>query len=203
MCYPDWLLNGSDAWVAVLGAPMRSPKDFKVSRTLSSASLGDVASGRSCWSWNSSTTGAATSSSTGKADPWAEENAYLYSVVLGNEGRPLNRLVDVADAESALREVVLGLLSANLLEVAKALPKEQPPKLVVYAHRGSTTKTRRSIKFDDWLRTSKPIVSIRSSSLGRPGFWESISNILSDTVRQFVSEPQRPPAACLTTSSSG
>ena len=136
MCYPDWLLNGSDAWVAVLGAPMRSPKDFKVSRTLSSASLGDVASGRSCWSWNSSTTGAATSSSTGKADPWAEENAYLYSVVLGNEGRPLNRLVDVADAESALREVVLGLLSANLLEVAKALPKEQPPKLVVYAHRG-------------------------------------------------------------------
>ena len=143
MCYPDWLLNGSDAWVAVLGAPMRSPKDFKVSRTLSSASLGDVASGRSCWSWNSSTTGAATSSSTGKADPWAEENAYLYSVVLGNEGRPLNRLVDVADAKSALREVVLGLLSANLLEVAKALPKGQPPKLVVYAHGGGAQQRRR------------------------------------------------------------
>ena len=184
--YRDWLLNGADAWVAVLGAPLSVPQGFAVSRARSGSSLGDVASGKAGWSWSSETTGAASSSSGGQADPWTEEKAYLHSLVLGNEGRPLNRLVDVPDAESALREVVLEIPKLKLPEVAKALPKGQSPKLVVYAHGGlnnedaSIARIRRLAPYFE----ANGIYPIFLT--WKTGFWESISNILDDAVRQFV-----------------
>lgn len=184
--YRDWLLHGSDAWVAVLGAPMRVPKNFAVSRTRSSLSLGDVASGKASWTWNTATIGAATSSTAGKADPWSQEDAYLHSIVLGNEGRPLNRLIDMPDAEAALREIAFEIPSTRAPEVAKLLPKGQPTKVVVYAHGGlnnedaSVHRIRRLAPYFE----ANGIYPIFLT--WRTGFWESISSILGDAVRQFL-----------------
>jgi pimeloyl-ACP methyl ester carboxylesterase len=184
--YRDWLLNGSDAWVAVLGAATRVPKGFAVSRARSGFSLGDVSSGMACWTWSSETAGAAASTTGGKADPWTEENAYLHSVVLGNEGRPLNRLMDVADAKSALHEVAFEISKRDLAKVARALPNGQPPKVVVYAHGGlnnedaSIERIRRLAPYFE----ANGIYPIFLT--WKTGFWESISNILNDAVRQFV-----------------
>ncbi len=184
--YRDWLLHGSDAWVAVLGAPVQVPKDFAVSRTRSSMSLGDVASGKASWTWSTSKVGPATSSTDGKADPWSEEEAYLHSIVLGNEGRPLNRLVDMPDAESALREISFEIPVKRLPDVAKLLPKGQSPKVVVYAHGGlnnedaSVQRIRRLAPYFE----ANGIYPIFLT--WKTGFWESISNILGDAVSQFV-----------------
>lgn len=184
--YRDWLLHGSDAWVAVLGAPMRVPQNFAVSRTRSSLSLGDVASGKASWTWNSATIGAAGSSTSGKADPWSQEKAYLHSIVLGNEGRPLNRLLDMPDAEAALREIAFEIPSTKVPDVAKLLPKGQPSKVVVYAHGGlnnedaSVQRIRRLAPYFE----ANGIYPIFLT--WKTGFWESISSILNDAVSEFV-----------------
>ncbi|MBC7818545.1 MAG: C1 family peptidase [Planctomycetaceae bacterium] len=184
--YRDWLLHGSDAWVAVLGAAMRIPKDFAASRTRSSTGLADVAAGKMNWSWSTETTGAAPSHTGGKADPWSEEEAYLHSIVLGNEGRPLNRLVDMPDAEAALREIVFEIPSTRVPEVAKTLPKGQPPKVVVYAHGGLNSEG------DSIHRIRRLAPYFEANGIypifltWRTGFWESISNILDDAVSEFV-----------------
>jgi len=52
MTYEDWVQNGADAWVAVLGAPMRVDIN---TRTRSSVTLRDVADGKATWFWSSDT----------------------------------------------------------------------------------------------------------------------------------------------------
>lgn len=184
--YQDWLLHGNDAWVAVLGAPMRVPKNFAVSRTRSSLSLGDVASGKASWTWSTETIGKADSSTGGRADPWSQEKAYLHSIVLGNEGRPLNRLLDMPDAEAALREIAFEIPSKNIPEVAKRLPNGQSPKVVVYAHGGlnnedaSVHRIRRLAPYFE----ANGIYPIFLT--WKTGFWESIASILDDAVSEFV-----------------
>jgi hypothetical protein len=126
LTYPDWLQHGLDAWVAVLGAPVAVGR---TSIALSRTALQDLprqtrgarvmlSGGRATFTYRSA-----------EAVPWADERAYEHGLVLGNDGRPLHRLLKAATADDNVRLVA---------EAGPAawLGAGHGRKLAVYAHGG-------------------------------------------------------------------
>lgn len=131
LTYADWVASGWDAWVAALGVP---------------ASRG--VTGRSATTWQGSGL-AAREHGAGRAGlfgvdlfgrskigdkdkparPWSSEQAYQHMLVLGNNGAPICRILDVKDAWKAV-ELVCDT------RVRDALKGGKTKKLMIYAHGG-------------------------------------------------------------------
>ncbi len=173
--YEDWIRNGSDAWVAVCGAPMEL---VDAVRTRTSLSLHDAVSGRSEWSWSSDSTAIPYTHATPAVHPWSEGEAYEHTLVLGNDGRPINRFLDVADAVAGFREAALNLPLAWL-------DGQQKPIIAIYAH-GGLNDEEASIKR---IRVMAPYFSENGIYplfvTWKTGFGESISGILDDAVSKY------------------
>jgi hypothetical protein len=126
LTYGDWLQHGLDAWVAVLGAPVAVGRtSVAVSRTALqdlSRQTGTtrvvLAGGRSAFTYSHA-----------EVVPWVEDRAYQHSLVIGNDGRPLHRLLEAATAEDNVR------LVAETFP-ARWLAAGHGRKLVLYAHGG-------------------------------------------------------------------
>lgn len=124
--YADWVLNGTDAWVAVLGAPVVLTGDLASSRAMTDLSLREVADGKSGWFWSKSKRGAKVRKG---QPPLSEAAATLHGVVLGNNGRPENRFTDVESAEAAVALVARQFPETRLRGASV-------PRLAIYAHGG-------------------------------------------------------------------
>src|SRR4030095_9164794 len=110
MSYEDWVQSGSDAWVATLGAPVAIKGTAAASdRTRRSVGLRDTADGKATWFWSGKKPEKPKTYANPKVEPWSESKAYEHSVVLGNDGEALNRLVDHAAAPSAAAGVACTL----------------------------------------------------------------------------------------------
>lgn len=122
--YKDWVDNGFDAWVAVVGAPVEVDQVavVKPSAPLANLPVSEQTSG------SSSETGLET------VTRWSEAKTYRHSVVSGNDGRLLRRLPEAADAHDGLTVVFKNV--RQLLEDNKAR------KLVFFAHGGLTGEDR-------------------------------------------------------------
>ena len=124
LTYDDWLANGTDAWVTVMGAPIRRwvPRNF-VPGDLGETTF-DQAVGRAAFV---SRRRAPELEDKGR---WTLEDAYLHSVVMANDGKVLNRLVAQANGQAAVGHVVI--------ERAKAFFAKHggTPKIAIYAHGG-------------------------------------------------------------------
>jgi hypothetical protein len=174
LTYPDWLQNGMDAWVAVLGAPVEV-KGSPVA--LSSSPLQDLpkkgANLRVALSGGRVTFVAARNPAVA---PWSEDHAYEHSLVLGNDGRPLHRLLAAGTAEH------------NVEIVAEELPgrwlaKSRTKKLAIYAH-GGLNDERASIQR---IRILAPYLEANGIYplfvAWRTGFAESLASILEDRAK--------------------
>lgn len=175
LSYEDWIQNGSDAWVAVFGAAMEISSAV---RTRSSLSLSEAASGRADWSWSTYNTTIPYTFSSAAVQPLSESEAYEHTVVLGNDGRPINRFLDVADAAGAVRETALTLPLAWL-------GGQQKPIIAIYAH-GGLNNEEASIKR---IRVMAPY--FRENGIyplfvtWKTGFGESLIGMLDDAVGKF------------------
>ncbi|MHB8763620.1 MAG: C1 family peptidase [Deferrisomatales bacterium] len=182
--YEDWVQHGSDAWVAVLGAPMTVATQ---PRARSSMSLGAVAAGKAAWSWSSVRTTRGYRYQNEGVQPLGESEAYEHTLVLGNDGRPLNRFIDLPDAAAAVQEVAYDLPLAWLREHGAT-------KLAVYA-RGGLNDEEASIRR---IRVMAPY--FRANGIyplfitWRTGFGESIAAILEDAVGKFFKPSEEQPA---------
>lgn len=176
MTYEDWIQHGSDAWVAVLGAPiaLRGP----VGRTRSSASLRDAFDGKTQWFWSSDDIGKGYRYRNPAVEPFYETRAYEHSVVLGNDGRPLNRMLDVANAKDAVRESALNL-------PFKWLSEQSAPKLALYAH-GGLNGEKDSVKR---IRVLAPYFEANGIYplfiTWRTGVLETLGDMIEDTAKRF------------------
>jgi hypothetical protein len=176
MTYQDWVQHGRDAWVAVLGAPMQVAEP---SRSFSSMRLEDVDSGRANWFWQRDRAASATRYRNEEVEPLSESDAYEHTVVLGNDGRPLNRYIDVAIAAAAVRE-------AALTNPERWLTANRSTKLAIYAHGGLNDESD-SIKR---IRVMAPY--FRENGIyplfvtWKTGFRETIGGMLEDVVIQFL-----------------
>ena len=123
--YDEWVRRGSDAWVCALGVPSDG------SRT-SSVVIGEprLALDRSDSSQLAVVVRARADDSE-VVTPWTAAEAYRHSIVMGNEGRPLNRIVTNANDADSVRQAVAVAPQEWL--------KDQPSskrRLVIYAHGG-------------------------------------------------------------------
>jgi hypothetical protein len=170
LTYPDWLQNGMDAWVAVLGAPVARRSPVAVSTTAlldrpkqAATHKVALAGGRAL----------ALGERAKGVEPWEEDVAYQHSLVLGNDGRPLHRLLEAADAEQNVEIVALQL-------PGQWLQQSQTKKLAIYAHGGLNDETA-SIKR---IRVLAPYFEANGIYplfiTWRTGFAESIAEILED-----------------------
>lgn len=173
MRYDDWIANGADAWVAVLGAPMEVEAGM---RTRTSAKLSDHAGGKAVWSWSSQEIGGGFTYENAEVEPWREDRAYQHAVVLGNDGVPLNRFLDLERGEHALEEVAHKMPKAALGDLGPT------PRIAVYAHGGLNDETV-SIRR---IRLLAPYFHANGIYplfvTWRSGFLESIQGILGDAV---------------------
>ena len=123
--YEEWVRYGTDAWVAALGVPAAAAKISAVPVR----SKEKVVIARA---------GAITFTSTRPAPPkvrkevarWSAEDAYRHTVVLGNDGGVINRIVTHPGGEAAVQDVACDAPHAFMKAGAK------PKRLVIYAHGG-------------------------------------------------------------------
>jgi len=124
LTYKDWLANGSDAWVAVMGAPIKKqvPLNF-VPGELSELSF-NQSPGQAAMFFR----GRAKENTADQR--WTTEQAYLHSVVMGNDGQVVNRLVEQPDGRAAVTHVVVDRA------VAFFAKQGGTPRIMIYAHGG-------------------------------------------------------------------
>lgn len=176
--YADWVERGTDAWVAVMGAPMIgvSPH-YHVP-----VSLSEVASARRQFLGLIPKGDTRSPLQSRKVPPWTVEDAYRHSIVTGNNGILLNRDVTSNSATDYLERVVY----EKPLEWAKDSNKEY--HLVIYAH-GGVNGEEASIKR---IRIMAPYFQENDAYpiffTWKTGFLESIGDIIGDEVRGI--EPQ-------------
>lgn len=127
--YEDWVRNGTDAWVAVMGAPMctaSAPTTFSTRPLQESAAFQAGMPGRD------KAPGASFPYRNPKVRPLTEGEAYQHTLVLGNNGIPIHRLVNAENAFTATEAICVHQPQAWL----KDLTGDLPPKLAIYAHGG-------------------------------------------------------------------
>lgn len=174
--YADWLQNGMDAWVAVLGAPVAvagSPV------ALSTSSLQDLPkqghNGTVALSGGRVTFVAARNPAVA---PWPEDRAYQHSLVLGNDGRALHRLLAAGTAEQNVATVAEEL-------PAKWLAQSGKRKLAIYAHGGLNDEeaSLRRIRILAPYFLANGIYPLFVT--WRTGFGDSIAGILEDRAKSL------------------
>jgi hypothetical protein len=184
LTYEDWVANGSDAWTAVIGAPMKvsaAPVAF------SSRSLQEAAAQPAGLFGSGDGLARGHAYSNEKLRPSSETEGYLHSLVLGNNGIPINRIVSVENAVKAVEHVCLTRPKAWL----GGLPAGQPRKLAIYVHGGLNSEAD-SIKR---IRVMAPY--FRENGIyplfvtWKTGPMESIGGILGDSLRDiFRGQPE-------------
>jgi pimeloyl-ACP methyl ester carboxylesterase len=181
LTYADWIKNGNDAWVAVLGAPMGSASP----RTRHNASLRDIADRKAHWSWRPGPTFPPDRPDSATT-PWSDELAYAHTVVLANNGVPINQFLDRDTADDAVREAAFSLPLAWLSQ-------RNRPKLAIYAHGGlnSEVASIRRIRVLAPYFEANEIYPIFIT--WRTGFLETIAGILEDAVVKFFAPPGTEP----------
>lgn len=169
MRYADWVENGVDAWVCTLGVPQR-PLDHGASSTQPSSTRRAV--GHSVLMGDSQLRVAPRNPA---AAPWTTEQAYLHSVVTGNDGVVDTARPDCADAAAHVDEVAV----QRVLSWAAAHPG-QVPRVVVYAHGGLNSEAeaieRARVLGPYFLGNGiYPIFTV-----WKTGIWETIGQELED-----------------------
>jgi alpha-beta hydrolase superfamily lysophospholipase len=173
--YDDWVKHGMDAWVAVLGAPVvlrasaialnRTP--LQQQATAAPDGRVRLAGGRQSYTYKHT-----------EVAPWSNDQAYEHSIVLGNDGQPLQRLIGCEDAAASLAEVALE-------RPRKWLAGRDKKKLVIYAH-GGLNHEEASI---GRIRIMAPYFKANGIYplfvTWRTGFGESLRGILEDEAKEL------------------
>lgn len=184
LSYSDWVQNSSDAWVAVLGAPMAKT----ASRTVVSASLASAVDEKSQWLAGAKKSSKQFSYQNENVMPLSEGSGYEHTIVLGNNGKVINKFIDSATADDAVEIAAISL-------PLERLKKQTAPKLAIYAHGGLNSEQdsmkRICVMAPYFLENGIYPLFIT----WKTGYVESLSYIIGDSVaKQFTSmghEPSR------------
>jgi len=173
LTYDDWVTHGSDAWVCVLGAPRDkpAPRHYVSSRFSSRKGLSGPA--------RLSNADAIAVAAEREVPIWDEMSALQHTLVMGNEGKVINRLVEYSSpGETAEQFVFEG-------------PKQyfekhhrQSRKLVIYAHGGLNDEGDSLIR----IRSLGPYFEANGIyplfMTWKTGFRESLVNIMHDAAKR-------------------
>ena len=173
MTYRDWARNGMDAWVAVLGAPVALDQTIAAH---SSHSLREVANEQASFFWRGDANEERESLASGPTLPWDTATAYQHTIVLGNDGRALNRLIENQHAADSVKAVAHDNPAAWLSNKASK-------KLVIYAHGGLNDEDASIAR----IRVLAPYFKANGAYplfvTWKTGMLESLHGMLEDTLK--------------------
>ena len=173
MLYDDWLTNGDDAWVAVMGAPINAASPsliLSTTRTVASSAR-HLAAGLV-----NGATAAATETPL-KSHAWDAATATRHALILGNDGQPEQVTIDDENAAAAVDRVTLEFPQAWLAD-----KKKGERHIAIYQHGGlnglSEGFTRTEL-LGPWFFENGvyPIFVVWQSS-----YFDSIVNIFADVI---------------------
>lgn len=200
--YDEWVRNGDDAWVAALGVPagledkLRSSGTFKpgAPRSLPVPAAGVSLAAKPL---------TAPDNLPALVRPLDIETAYRHALVAGNDGRVINRLVNVENAAAAVQEIVVSLAGAWLRSKPPALRK-----LAIYAHGGLNSEDESICRirvlapyflangvyplFLTWktgpLETIRDLVADQLQRVPRPegGIWDRLRDTATDVLDRSI-----------------
>jgi papain like protease len=170
--FTDWVQRGTDAWVAVMGAPMEgaaAPRyhvpvalEKGVSQGLDRVPLKNPAR--------------PTPATARDVPAWTTEQAYAHAVVMGNNGVVLNRSLTAANGLDALRQAMLD-------EPRAWLAAQKAKHVAIYAHGGLNSEDGAL----DRIRLLGPYFEANGIYpiflVWRTGFLESLAGIVGDEIR--------------------
>jgi Papain family cysteine protease len=177
--YEDWLHHATDAWAASLGVPIHDQTD---NAPVEGAQGQQTLVRQVAWVQALKARGVSEAriSRTADVTPWNALKACSYSVVQGDDGRPLHRQPEVESADDAVRNTCFRLprdfFAANGTR-----------KLVIYAHGGlnsesaSIDRTRVLAPFFDGNGIFPIFYAWRS------GFQETVERIVRGEVENWLS----------------
>jgi hypothetical protein len=121
--YDEWVKYGTDAWVAALGVPgnVTSLAPSPAREKVVIARAGSIA-----FVANSPNPPAVSK----EVSRWSAETAYRHSIVMGNDGQVINRIVTHENGPEAVRDVAY----EQPLQFFKSGSKQK--RIVIYAHGG-------------------------------------------------------------------
>lgn len=177
--YDEWVRYGTDAWVCALGVPADTKASSEVfvrtktpSAMIRSARVGDVSSAASA--------GPAISP---VVAPWSVDQAYRHTIVMGNDGRVINRIVTNESGPAGVEELVARAPAAWFGG------GQAPKRLVIYAH-GGLNSEEESI---DRIRTLAPYFQANGAYplflTWKTGPVETLTDILADELSR-VPKPE-------------
>ena len=179
MSYRDWVNHGWDAWVVVRGAPINQTKSpvTVVHRSL----LAEHAQNDD---WEGQTLDSLRASYPYKderARPWSEEKAYQHTLVIGNNGRAIQKLIEFESPEDTIQEICSKLPTQWMKNTAGK-------DIVIYAHGGLNSEinaVRRAQVLGPYFMANGiyPIFIC-----WRTGLWETLDNILFDYFNSLKSD---------------
>lgn len=125
--YDDWVRRGLDAWVAVRGAPTNTRRSPHTVVHQSLQEIGAQSDDPEALQLESIKTGY--SFDNDSVQPWDEETAYQHAVVIGNNGRAIQKIISVETPEDCIELVAHD-------RIAKWIQETGHNKVAIYAHGG-------------------------------------------------------------------
>ena len=134
--YAQWSRYGSDAWVCALGVPGVVSATDAIKRSRPRVVLAEAD--------GIAVTATAPEPGSRHASPavapWNTDEAYRHTVVMGNDGSAINRIVSQENAQSSVHELVVNAPIAwfkySTQTGSTRAGSTQPKRLVIYAHGG-------------------------------------------------------------------
>lgn len=171
MSYQDWVNNGWDAWVVVRGAPTnqgKSPVTVVHQPLLAEHAQSDDPVGQAIDRMRGKYP-----YTDDRVKPWSEEKGYQHTLVIGNNGRAIQKLIEFESPENTIKE-----LGSTLPQ--KWMDDTAGKDIVIYAHGGLNSEknaVHRAQVLGPYFMANGiyPIFICWKTSLG-----ETLDNILSD-----------------------
>ena len=167
--YSDWVESAMDAWVAVLGAPVKNRAGQDV---VHNDNLGANP-------FESASVPAGASAIAGSLKRWTSDTAYRHMLVMGNNGQPLNRIVSKESAAAAVKFVCEERPDEWLSTAGN------PKKLMIYCHGGLNSEEdslkRTQIMAPNFLENGAYPIYVT----WKTGLQDSISDILRDSASRL------------------
>ena len=104
MPYEEWVKYGTDAWIAALGVPSSAAKTSQ--RAGSAAEEKTVIARAGAITFTSSAAKPPPPKVRKEVTPWSAEEAYRHTIVMGNDGAVINRILTHENGASCVRDVV-------------------------------------------------------------------------------------------------
>lgn len=173
--YEEWVKYGTDAWIAALGVPASAAKTSSVPVRSKEKT---VIARAGAITFTSSSAVAPPPKVRKEIAPWSAEEAYRHTVVMGNDGAVINRILTHENGAACVRDIACDAPLRFLQAGAK------PKRIVIYAHGGLNSEDAAVQRIQTLAPYFKANGAYPIFLTWRTGPTETLAGILEDELKK-------------------